>query len=69
MIGVFAYHSVVLSLTFHLNWNVLHPLRSMPSDAYLNLGLARGAKMCMIRWSDRKAKDDHRSSAMQEEKE
>ena len=52
-IGLFAHSarlaysliSVVLSLTFRLNWNSLHPLSPMLTNAYYNLGAGpRGLK-------------------------
>jgi hypothetical protein len=36
--GVFACHSTVLLLTFHLNWNVLHPLSPVLMKACFSLG-------------------------------
>ena len=64
-IDVFACHYVVLLLTFCLNWKVLHPPRSMPTNVVLSLRDG----LCVIRWNDRMAEDDCRSGTMREESE
>ena len=38
VLGVFVCHFVVLSVTFHPNWNVLHPLSPVLMNACFSLG-------------------------------